>query len=175
MILRWWKSSWSRCLCSIKDVESRSQTTTQEGERSLLSCSQMGTGPLDTSACWSGPCAGDPYQKKWFDSHREFSLIPSGWGHEGSQGSGHNGRLFQSRHKLHFNPGDKNDGRTTWKDTIKYLEPCEGRPLLKFKSFETDGNFLKMLLLEVKERFVLKIVLNSHKSFLQKSYITEHE
>lgn len=32
-----------------------------------------------------------------------------------------------------------------------------------------------MLLLEVKERFVLKIALNSHKSFFQKSYIGEHE
>lgn len=88
-----------------------------------------------TSACWSRPGAGDPYQRKWFDRHKEFSFIPLGWGHEGSQGFGHNGRLFQSWHKLHFNPGDKNDGRATWKDTIKYLEPCEGRPPFSIQIF----------------------------------------
>lgn len=136
MILRWWKSSWSWCLCSTKDVESRSQTTTQELMTIYLNGNWSSDWALATCACWRRPCADDPYQKKWFDSHKEFSFIPLAWGHEGSQGFGHNGRHFQSRHKLHFNPGDKNDGRTTWKDTIKYIKSlAKDAPFFQFESF----------------------------------------
>lgn len=87
-----------------------------------------------TSTCWSRPTLHwSPYRKKWLNHDKDFSYTTLAGGREASQGSGLDGRHFQSRRKLHLGPRDRNNVRTASKDTLKYFRALSRMPLFQFR------------------------------------------